>query len=258
MRRHHFVLVHGSCHGAWCWYKLAALLESAGHAVTALDMAASGIDPRAIGDVRSIEDYHRPLTDYLLSSNSDERVIIVGHSFGGVGVSLAMEAFPDKVAVAVFAAAMLPSPSFSLGEALSLYHRTNPPGSLLDSKLSDEGPEKSLTSVIFGPKMLSSKLYHNCSPQDLKLANMLVRPSRVYTTEMAEGIQFTEERFGSVPRAYVFCKDDRALTEDIQRMFMEKTSVNVVEEIDGADHMVMLSKPQELFNFLLVVAEKFH
>jgi hypothetical protein len=23
--RHHFVLVHGLCHGAWCWYKVATL-----------------------------------------------------------------------------------------------------------------------------------------------------------------------------------------------------------------------------------------
>ncbi|KAL7240066.1 hypothetical protein ACSBR2_005848 [Camellia fascicularis] len=31
----HFVLVHGACHGAWCWYKLKPLLESHGHKVTA-------------------------------------------------------------------------------------------------------------------------------------------------------------------------------------------------------------------------------
>ncbi|EXB63678.1 hypothetical protein L484_027021 [Morus notabilis] len=35
----HFVLVHGSCHGGWSWYKLVPLLKSAGHAVTALDLA---------------------------------------------------------------------------------------------------------------------------------------------------------------------------------------------------------------------------
>jgi hypothetical protein len=31
------VLVHGLCHGAWCWYKAATALESAGHRVTALE-----------------------------------------------------------------------------------------------------------------------------------------------------------------------------------------------------------------------------
>ena len=116
------MLVHGSSHGAWSWYKVAALLDSAGHAVTALDMTACGVDPRTLADVRSVRDYFRPLMDHLsaaaASSADDERVVIVGHSFGGVGVSLAMEAFPDKIAVAVFATATMPGPTFSLGDIL--------------------------------------------------------------------------------------------------------------------------------------------
>ncbi|KAE7999820.1 hypothetical protein FH972_004215 [Carpinus fangiana] len=38
----HYVLVHGSCLGAWCWYKVATLLKSAGHIVLVQDLAASG------------------------------------------------------------------------------------------------------------------------------------------------------------------------------------------------------------------------
>src|SRR4051812_32968285 len=41
----HFVLVHGLCHGAWCWYRLATILQSAGHRVTAPDLAACGASP---------------------------------------------------------------------------------------------------------------------------------------------------------------------------------------------------------------------
>jgi len=49
-KKKHFVLVHGLGHGAWCWYKLKPLLESAGHKVTVLDLAASGIDTQKIED----------------------------------------------------------------------------------------------------------------------------------------------------------------------------------------------------------------
>lgn len=56
-RRHHFVLVHGTCHGAWCWYKVATLLSSAGHRVTALDMAACGASPGRAEEVPSFEEY---------------------------------------------------------------------------------------------------------------------------------------------------------------------------------------------------------
>lgn len=39
-----FVLVHGLCHGAWSWYKVKPILEAAGHTVTAVNLAASGIN----------------------------------------------------------------------------------------------------------------------------------------------------------------------------------------------------------------------
>ncbi|KAI5673604.1 hypothetical protein M9H77_13968 [Catharanthus roseus] len=47
----HFVLVHGSCHGAWSWYKLRPLLESAGHKVTAVNLSASGINTKRIHEI---------------------------------------------------------------------------------------------------------------------------------------------------------------------------------------------------------------
>ncbi|CAL1399574.1 unnamed protein product [Linum trigynum] len=43
--RRHFVLVHEACFGAWSWYKMLPLLASTGHNVTAIDLAASSIDP---------------------------------------------------------------------------------------------------------------------------------------------------------------------------------------------------------------------
>ncbi|CAK9186920.1 unnamed protein product [Ilex paraguariensis] len=49
----HFVLIHGACLGAWSWYKQVQRLKSAGHNVTALDLAASGIDPKQVKDVPS-------------------------------------------------------------------------------------------------------------------------------------------------------------------------------------------------------------
>ena len=108
-RNQHFVLVHGSCHGAWCWYKLVSLLKKAGHRVTALDLGASGIDPKRLDEIVSVSDYVQPLMDFLASlSGPDEKVILVGHSYAGLCISLAMERFPKKVSVAVFIAAYMP------------------------------------------------------------------------------------------------------------------------------------------------------
>ncbi|GJN16821.1 hypothetical protein PR202_gb03844 [Eleusine coracana subsp. coracana] len=113
----HFVLVHGVCHGAWCWYKVAAILESAGHRVTALDMAACGASPLRAEEVRSFDEYSRPLLDAVATAPPGEKVVLVGHSFGGHNLALAMERHPEKVAVAVFVSAAVPF----VGRPMSLF-----------------------------------------------------------------------------------------------------------------------------------------
>jgi pimeloyl-ACP methyl ester carboxylesterase len=102
------ILVHGTGHGGWCWYRVATLLRAAGHRVDALDLAASGADPRRLRDAPTFEDYARPLLDALAALPDGERAVLVGHSFGGMSVALAAETFPDKVAAAVFVTAFLP------------------------------------------------------------------------------------------------------------------------------------------------------
>jgi pimeloyl-ACP methyl ester carboxylesterase len=106
--RKHYVLVHGSCHGAWCWYKVKPLLESAGHHVTVVDLAASGTNLKKIEDVNTISEYSEPLLQLMATIPPNEKVILVGHSFGGLSIALAMEHFPEKVAVGVFLTSFTP------------------------------------------------------------------------------------------------------------------------------------------------------
>ena len=80
----HFVLVHGACHGAWCWQKFKTLLESASNRVTLLDLAASGANMKAIQDVETLDEYTEPLLEFLASLQPKEKVILVGHSLGGL------------------------------------------------------------------------------------------------------------------------------------------------------------------------------
>ncbi|KAH1072891.1 hypothetical protein J1N35_025219 [Gossypium stocksii] len=83
--KNHFVLVHGVCHGAWNWFKLKTQPESAGHRVTLLDLAASGVNMKAIHDA-----------------------IVVGHGLGGLNLALTMDLFPRKISVGVVFSAFMP------------------------------------------------------------------------------------------------------------------------------------------------------
>ncbi|KAL2531740.1 Methylesterase 2 [Abeliophyllum distichum] len=114
LKKKHFVLVHGACHGAWSWYKVVALLRAEGHRVTALDMAAAGVHPTLVEELRSFSDYCKPLMEFMATLPPDDTVVLVGHSMGGISISVAMEMFPRKISVAIFVTAFMPAPHLNV------------------------------------------------------------------------------------------------------------------------------------------------
>ncbi|KAF9611389.1 hypothetical protein IFM89_032058 [Coptis chinensis] len=253
----HFVLVHGACHGAWCWYKVETLLKSAGHKVTALDMATCGINPKQVDQVQSISDYFEPLTKFMEAIPIEERVILVAHSYGGLGISMAMEGFPDKITVAVFVCAAMPGPSFSASTIQQESSRRR--GSQMDNRLKfDDGFDKPPTSLEFGPNYLASILYQLCSPEDLTLATKLVRPMNMRSGESeSQEINLSNENYGSISRVFIVTEEDKAGTKDFQLWMIKNNPVDQVKEIARSDHMVMLSRSQELCVCLKEIAEAY-
>ena len=68
---------------------------------------------------------------------------------------------------------------------------------------------------------------------------------------------YTEARYGSVPKVFIVLKDDHAIVESFQRWMIQNYPVDEVKEIDGADHMALLSAPTELARCLADIAEKY-
>ncbi|CAM0884657.1 unnamed protein product [Alopecurus aequalis] len=255
----HFILVHGLCHGAWCWYKLVPMLRAAGHRVTALDLAASGVHPAHMDEVGSFEDYSRPLLDAVADVGEGERMVLVGHSLGGLSLALAMERFPRKVAAAVFLTAGMPRAGRHLGFVLDEFFRRVGPDFFMDSERmvvnTDQGPR---TTVVLGPKLLAAKLYELSSAEDLALATMLVRPGSQFVDDpiMKEEALLTEANYGSVKKVFVVAKADASSSEELQRWMVDLSPGTEAEEIAGADHMAMCSAPRELCDVLLKIASK--
>lgn len=262
-----FVLVHGSGHGAWCWYKIVALLRSSGHNVTALDLAASGINPEQVLDVPRISDYFKPLMDFIATVPARERLILVAHSSGGLAISQAMERFPEKIAASVFVTALMPGVSFNISTlsrevsvpliyTICLKSLRIQQGSLLDSRYSyDNGANNPPTTLVLGRKYL-----HFLSPawQDWTLATMLVRPIYLYTEEdMSRELVLTSNKYGSVSRVYIMTDEDKSANKEFQQWMITQNPPNEVEVVRGSDHMVMMSRPTELFHVLLLIAQKY-
>ncbi|XP_057818000.1 methylesterase 8 isoform X3 [Cryptomeria japonica] len=86
-RSFHFVLVHGACFGAWCWYKVADLLIKGGHIVSALDMASQGINPTDADHISTLEEYNQPLTEFFTALPSHHKVLSRVGNFGDSTIS---------------------------------------------------------------------------------------------------------------------------------------------------------------------------
>lgn len=254
----HFVLVHGASHGAWCWYKLVPLLRSSGHNVTTIDLAASGIDPRQISDLQSISDYIRPLRDLLASLPPNEKVILVGHSLGGLALSQTMERLPSKISVAVFLTAFMPGPSLNISTLDQ--ERVRRQTDMLDTRFTfGNGPNNPPTSLIFGPKVLLLRLYQLSPIEDWTLATTLMRETRLFTDqELSRDLVLTREKYGSVKRVFIIAEKDLTLEKDFQQWMIQKNPPNEVKEIRGSDHMTMMSKPKELWACLQGISKKYN
>ncbi|XP_052879325.1 LOW QUALITY PROTEIN: methyl jasmonate esterase 1-like [Gossypium arboreum] len=255
----HFVLVHGACHGAWCWYKVITQLKSMGHKVTAMDLAGAGIHPKEVQEAQSFPDYFEPLMNFMASAQPEEKVILVGHSLGGYSISAAMERFPEKVAVAVFATAFMPGPNLPyLTISQQLNERLSPDKTMDIQFLFQNGLDKPPTSALFGHNFLASKLYQLSPPEDLTLALTLIRHVGVFNDEESiKAVAVTKEKYGTVPRVYVVCGKDNVIKEDFQRWMIENNPSDEVKSISDSDHMVMFSKPNQLCTCLEEIAEKY-
>ncbi|KAK8658506.1 hypothetical protein V6N13_036710 [Hibiscus sabdariffa] len=253
----HFVLVHGSCHGAWSWYKLVSLLKSCGHNVTAIDLAGSGVDPRQLNTLGSISDYIEPLREFMALLPHKQKVVLVGHSLGGLAISQAMEMFPEKISVAVFVTATMPGPSLNV--SLLLQKALSNQDAQMDNRFTyDDGASSPPTTFTFGPMFLCSKVYQLSPLEDCALASMLMRPIRLYSGEdMSRELVLSQEKYGSVNRVFIISENDMVSKEEFVWWMIQENPPHQVEVINGSDHMVMMSKPIQLCNLLLDIAKRY-
>lgn len=90
-----FVLVHGAWHGGWCWKRVVALLERAGHTVHAPTL--TGLAERAgeLTPATGLDDHVGDVLEAL--ARASEPVSLVGHSYAGLVVREGALRAPEKV-----------------------------------------------------------------------------------------------------------------------------------------------------------------
>lgn len=246
------VLVHGGGFGAWCWYKTMTLLADAGFEVTAINLAGSGVHSLDANTITSLSQYVNPLISFLEKLGDDEKVILVGHDFGGTCISFAMEAFPTKIAKSVFLAAAMPKNGQRTVDMLSQEGATNEMMQQAQIFLYTNGKDQTPTAINLETSSLRELLFNQSPTKDIALASVSMRP--IPFAPIMEKLVVTDNNYGSIRRFYIETTEDNALPLALQQSMSETNPPEKVFRLKGSDHAPFFSKPQALHKILVEIA----
>jgi len=108
-----FVLVHGAWHGGWCWRRVSDQLEKRGHKVFAPTMTGLGERSHLLDPKVNLATHVTDIVN-VIKWEDLSKIVLVGHSYGGVIISGVAEQVPEAIGSIVYLDAFVPEN----GEAL--------------------------------------------------------------------------------------------------------------------------------------------
>jgi pimeloyl-ACP methyl ester carboxylesterase len=222
-----FLLIHGACHGAWCWEAVAPLLNER-HEVVAPDLPCDDVEA-------GLEEYAELCLDALAGVRGD--VVVVGHSLGALTASVV--AARREVTRLVFVAGIIGQPGRSLQEiAAEDQDRDIPLGA-------DDFESDSTHRFRFTPSGARRVLYHDCTDDVASAAIARLRFQRSLWTDRA--------MFDEWPRCEIVsivCSDDRVVNPVWSRgISLARLGVQPVEMAGG--HSPFFTRPADLAAVLM-------
>lgn len=232
-----YVLIHGAWHGSWCWDKVVPLLEKEGHTVIAPDLPGHGNDKPPITEI-TLQAYANRVCEVL--DAQAEPAILVGHSMGGVVITQAAEYRPEKIRKLVYVTAFL----LQNGEFLLQYAEPDTDALVLPNLIMAE--DQSYATVK--EDAVKEAFYGDCSEEDVKRAKSLLVPQAA--APFATPVTTTPNNFGRIPRVYISCTRDRAISPSIQEKMYNNLPCEKLIKMDTS-HSPFFSAPEELVEHLL-------
>lgn len=191
-----------------------------------------------------------PIPDITLQAYADHvcrvldaqpgKVILVGHSMGGIVITQVAEQRPEKIETLVYLAAFLPRN----GESLVMLAKQDSESLIMPNLIFADDQ----SFIKIRDEWLREAFYGDCSEEDTKRAKSLLVPQA--TAPFATPVSTSEEKFGKVQRIYISCLGDRAITPSAQAKMYNALSCEKVIYMDTS-HSPFLSAPEKLASHLL-------
>ena len=228
-----YVLVHGAFQDSSAWSEVVPLLEAQGHNVVTLDLPGRAGDTTPPAEITL--EQHRDAVIDLINQQSG-KVILVGHSFGGITISLVAEAIPDQIARLVYVAAYLPVTGDTLASLAA-----QDEGTAFNDQNFVIAPDYSTASVLADDVV---KIFCNdCTPDMQQRTQEQILPEPL--GPMNTPVTVSAENFGRVRKVYIETLQDNAVSNQLQKLMLAATPVDKVLTLETG-HSPFLSDPAGL------------
>lgn len=230
------LLVHGAWHSSACWDNVIPLLQEKALTVQALDLPGRGKPPTSFKGI-CLETHVEATIAHLREYHT--KVILVGHSFGGVVISQVAERVPEWVDRLIYIAAFVPLHGLSLTDEAS---------QSLTAGVSTElivDLKNNAVTLTLSPQVAEC-FYHLCPSVEVPslLATLQAEPYRPFI----DNVTLTASRFGQIRKYYLVCDEDKTVpSRDQLRMAKQHGCVCVHLP---ADHSPFYSMPATLAEYL--------
>lgn len=226
------LLVHGSCHAAWCWEAVIPALAARGVMARAIDL------PGRAGETVTLDDHATAILAAL-----DRPTLVVGHSAGGYAITAAAERDASNIAGLVYVCAYLPVS----GQSLADMRRAGPRQPLRPAiRLAADG-----ASFRFDPVLARDLLYHDCTVEVARLATARLCAEPVAPQETA----LTLRADPAPPRHYIICSEDRAIPPEYQAVMASVLPQDSVTTL-ATGHSPFFAAPDQLAARLVEILHK--
>jgi pimeloyl-ACP methyl ester carboxylesterase len=231
-----FLLVHGSCHGAWCWRDVLTEIEQLGYDAEAIDLPGHGQDQTPANTI-TLDLYAEAILEAVTRNQALGPTVVVGHSMAGYAITAAAERAPEQIAQLIYVCAYAPVS----GKSLADMRRDGPRQLLQDAILISDDR----VTFQFDPAKLEAKFYHDCPEGTLAYAKAHLTPQPILP--QATPLVVTE-RSANLPKRYIRCADDRAIPPEYQITMSEGWADTVTLD---CGHSPFFAQPRALAKALI-------
>ena len=234
-----FVLVHGAWQGAWVWQQVKSQLESKGQTVIVVELPAHGDDATPPLNT-SIDIYRDKVVEAI--NKVKGKVVLVGHSMGGVVITAVAEKIPAQIEKLVYIGAFLPANGQSLLDLANTDAQ-----SLLGPAIrpADGGLTLDIVKESIIPVFCQDG---SDQTQQLLLSKFKKEPAIPFQNK----VTVTTANFGSVNKYYIKTMKDQAVGPDLQGRMILAAGISKIYPIQSG-HCPFLTMPTELVGILMEI-----